>query len=102
MELKEFITNTLVEIATGVNDAKSAYLELNGEVNPDEQFQIGDRSKPACNIDFEVALSENTATKGNKGIGVALSFVSADGSKSTENEINSLTKIKFTVPVILP
>ena len=103
MELKEFITTTLTQIAEGVNDAKPVYSKFGAEVNPNVSItNYSGGHKSTCNIDFEVALTDSSKTTAGGGIGVALSIFKAKGEKSTDSESESLTRIKFTVPVQLP
>jgi hypothetical protein len=118
MELNDFITTTLTQIATGVKEAQAFYKELGGAINPkgyglntsnkDTQHIIKTPSSTVshydyvCNVDFEVALSESSASKTNGGLGVMLGAFTVGGKKGEEASQSALTKIKFTIPVILP
>ncbi len=102
MELRDFIKTTLEEIAGGVAGAKPEFKKLGGEVNPLHHSSVKGMAKQTISIAFEVSLADNsTDTKGG-GIGVLLSIVSVGANKTSEKEIQSLTKVEFSVPVILP
>lgn len=107
MELKEFVKNTLIEIVEGVKDAKEECKKLGGEVTPAKHGASlgvgeGTRYRPTQNIEFEVALSEMDKSGSNKGIGVALSVIRIGGDSNKEKEMQSLSKIKFSVEIKLP
>ena len=110
MELKQFISNTLAEIAEGVNNAKPIYDSMGGIVNPRDftypskdlsHFYIQDKRYFPSYIEFEVALTQDKSSKSSGGIGVLLGSISAGGKTGTEEAMTALTKIKFTIPVVL-
>jgi hypothetical protein len=106
MELRDFIKTTLEEIAGGVAGAKPEFKKLGGVVNPNfdkaHNIQKNMGQRKLIDIQFEVSLADNsTDTKGG-GIGVLLSVVSVGANKASEKEVQSLTKVEFSVPVILP
>jgi len=104
MELNEFITNTLEEIAKGVSGAKPKFEEFGGKINPKIQSRIhsGNTTDSKSDVEFEVSLTDTSTDTKGKGIGVLLSVISAGANKTNETEIRSMTKIKFNVPVELP
>ena len=101
IELKEFIKNTLVEIAQGIRMANS---ELK---DPDKnQFavfnlrrNIGDASK-IPGIQFDIAVTAAKKQKDKAGFMVAL--VNLGGAASTEKAINKelAHRIKFEIGVL--
>lgn len=103
MELKEFITNTLSEIAQGVADAKPLYKSLGGEINPKKHdSDAKDSYKSITIVNFEVALGQNTSDTNTKGIGVLFGMLSVGGDNVDKKSEQYATKIQFSVPVILP
>ena len=121
MELKEFITSTLVEIAEGVYEAAPRYQELNGAVNPSKLSIVstlgGDTlysaaaKKPGSDsdyayhlstIEFEIGLTDHSNSEGKAGIGVAFAALGIGGSSKEETGASSITKVKFNIPVKLP
>lgn len=114
MELKNFISDTLIQIAEGVKDSQSRYKELGGKVVPKgfrhmngninwgkENPMNGDASI-LCDVSFEVALK--SGEKSNEGAGVSVLFGAIGLGGKHEGEINStsLTSVKFNIPVSLP
>lgn len=114
MNLKEFITTTLVEIAEGVKDAQSHYSDLGGTVNPssmakaNEEFYFKNRTGNPndrfylSRIDFEIGLTDNSGSESGGGIGVFLASVGIGANTKSQETISSITKVKFSVPVKLP
>ncbi|MGH6668636.1 hypothetical protein R3O55_012735 [Bacteroides hominis] len=109
MELKDFIKDTVSQIAEAVT-------ELNGEtsipmtVNPakteflnGKQFlNMGFSKSYLTNIDFDLTLSLSEGKGNNAKVGVFASVIGI-GASSNENAKNeSISKIKFTLPVLLP
>jgi hypothetical protein len=104
LELKEFVSRTLTEIAEGVADGAVAAEKVGAIINPRGRTPQGSeapRSIPV-NIEFTVGLSITDGTQTKGGIGVVAGLF-ALGSQGTSNaSMASTTHIKFSVPVILP
>lgn len=113
MELKEFISETLTQIAQGVKDAQSNVAELGAKVNPASvpNFQ-GDvphcngsgrtSTKVLCEVEFNVSLTNDTSTATGSGIGVLFGAVSLGGKHGTADKSTTLTSIRFNVVMELP
>lgn len=110
MELKDFIKDTVTQISDAV-------IELNGNntlyplaVNPvrnsndtDQNItSIAGKSCSITNIDFDLSLT----ISGNKGlnakVGVLASVVGLGVSSSDNTQNENVSKIKFSLPVLLP
>jgi hypothetical protein len=114
MTLNQFISETLTQIAEGVNQAKPKYKELGGVINPQgfEQIEGGipyAKARPMhgvasllCNIQFEVTLAADTSTDGKTGIGVFWGDIGIGVKNSESNKETTLNKVSFNVPVQLP
>ena len=115
MELKEFIKETLVQIAEGVKLAQDDYAKLGGKVNPDGMYEYSqdithgnpgkyqtDRKTPLSRVDFEISLSDEAGESGKSGIGVLLGALTLGSVGEDNNKTTSLTKVRFSVPVKLP
>lgn len=115
MELKEFISSTLVEIAEGVKEAQKRYEELGGVVNPSNiSIDKGlcspggnahgfiDRNYNLSNIEFEVTLAENIDSENKAGIGVLLSQIGIGASTKEQHLSASMNKVRFNVQVKFP
>lgn len=110
MELKEFISQSLLQIFEGVRQAQENTKELGGSIatkviapQRDHQSIIGFNHKDAVIlVDFDVSLTTVDASNSKAGLGL---FVAAfgggvqAGSESTNNQLN---RLRFSVPVVLP
>lgn len=108
MELKDFITETLVQMMEGVKNAQKKAEEFGAIVNPeslggDSYIEVGNNQVARIQeIEFEVALTETSETGTHKGIGVAFSGIGAKGNKDKNEQNISYNKIRFNVPIALP
>ena len=114
MDLRDFIKETLVQIAGGVSDAQSELSDTNAVVSPtiSPSYVSNGRSQmlptlsgevnSATVVSFDVALTatEESGTKG--GIGVVAGIVSLGSTGQSSNENTSVSRVKFDVPVTLP
>ena len=110
MELKDFIRETLVQIAHGVSEAQSELAESEAEINPavSRRFDVknsnyGDSKsgKPIFLIDFDVAVTATDGTKTKGGIGVVTGILALGSQGQSENANSSVSRIKFMVPMAL-
>lgn len=111
MDLKEFIRDTLTQIAEGAAEAQANINALGGEVIPHirsgtymelgKHGLLSTENGYAHMIEFDVALtaSEGTGTKG--GIGVFLGAVTLGSGGESKTENSSLSRIKFSIPISL-
>lgn len=110
MELKDFISETLSQLISGVVEAQSKVSSSGGVVVPhvrtpsDEKALYGRTNDhlPVILVDFDISImaQEGTGTKG--GIGV-VAGIFALGSQDQSNEnLQTSNKIKFKIPVALP
>ena len=126
MELKDFIKETLLQIASGARLADDEYRKLgNGGVNPEGKFHLEgiphilcpgvndkhDISKPAIPKPqignnqnglgkLNVQIEEKTQIEGK--IGGILNVISASFGGSKEDTNKSVQEISFSIPVALP
>ena len=111
MELKDFVTETLVQIAEGIEQAQIRLKENNSEaiintnVTKDDSGHLvtGGRRKPVEIVEFDVAIlaNEGTATKAGVGIAVASLFSLDAGGQSNQSK-GVESRIKFKVPMSYP
>ncbi len=111
MELRDFVKETLVQIAEGVSEAQERADSLGAHVNPrltrssnyaSQQGFLNSESGAAQVVGFDVALTvtEGTGTKG--GIGIFAGAVSLGSSGQSSAENSSVSRVKFSVPLALP
>lgn len=112
MELKEFISQTLEQIISGVKDAQSN-LPGDGEVNP--KIWMAQREDAAkhrilesnsgkwihlVKFDVAVTVAEGSGTKG--GIGLIVGPVTLGSAGESKSENSSINRIQFEVPIAYP
>jgi len=113
MDLKEFVSETLVSIVEGVKEAQDRTQELDSFVNPgglmrnvqnvaDNQVWDNRTNNFAQQVTFDVAVTAEDSSKGGAKIKVLSGILGGDigGEKGNKNSIAS--RVQFTVPVLLP
>ncbi|WP_372183936.1 hypothetical protein [Xanthomonas axonopodis] len=99
MDLKEFVRETLVQIAAGVRDAQTDVRTLGGIVNPATQnpstsgnsyFSSVDDLHHVFLVDFDVAVTvaENAGTSAQSKLNVATIFSLGAGGQSDTPRIS--------------
>lgn len=115
MELKEFITETLSQIIDGVSEVQEKYKDRNILICPDDiqgndsNLYIDDEDKYSGytkmtrvqSIDMDIAISVTEKDGKKAGIGVA-QFIKAGISSENAQQNESISKIKFSIPIVLP
>lgn len=104
MELKDFISKTIVDIQQGVQEAIQTVQndKTNGVINPvwGNVNRITVRNIREVNFDIAVTVSEKKEGGIGAGINVMGVKIGGDGSKGSEN--SNVSRINFTVPIIPP
>ncbi len=102
MELKDFVTQSLVQIVNGI---KQANTELAGVENPTADTKafllfssVGDNPK-APHVEFDVAVSTKADSKAAAGAAAKLYVVSLEAGGSTSTIKENVSRVKFAVLV---
>ena len=93
MELKEFISNALVDLVLAIEDAQ--------ERTKDSAASIS-YSGSGYNVEFNISLTESESKDKSGGIGVAFGNLGIKGNAKSNDSNISLTSIRFSVPVAYP
>ena len=101
MQLKTFVAQTLVEVMQGVKDAQAQAKELGGYINIG-QYTLQNGSLPIQAIEFDVAVTVTSGKETSGGIGVYVPALALGSKGKSESNHESVSRIKFTVPVVLP
>ncbi|ATZ74166.1 hypothetical protein CWC33_10895 [Idiomarina sp. X4] len=116
MNLKEFISESIVEIVEGIVDAQSRIQSDDAKIVPEiskvfTQSQTGGtnlalgwdkQSNLIHSVEFDIAVTANEGTETRGGIGV-VAGVFALGSQGKSLESNqSISRLKFRVPISFP
>lgn len=92
MELKEFISSTILQIIDGVKEAQDVHKAL---VNP----YVGLGYEDPKQVDFDVAVSVEEKTNAEGGAKINVLGSKLGGGASIEGVEKSITKVKFSVPL---
>ena len=111
MELKQFITETLVQVSAGIEAAQKqlkdngseTIINTNMTVTDAGHLVTGGRRRPVEFVEFDVAILANEGTETKAGIGLTVaSLLKLDaGGRSTESTGRE-SRIKFKVPMSYP
>ena len=105
MELREFVKETLVAINMGVQDAITAHQALPdavGAINPvwgKDAGAIGPDHRQNVEFDVAVTVTDKSSVGGKAGIKI-FSVVDIGGEGSSALEQSSVSRIKFTIPIV--
>jgi hypothetical protein len=116
MELKDFIAQSLQDLVRGIEQAQGALEVTGAHINPEiarvfsgalaGQSLIGwskqGGGRPIILVDFDIAVTVNEGTETKGGIGVVAGFVSLGSAGKSDQATSSATRLKFSVPVLLP
>jgi hypothetical protein len=108
VNLQDFIKTALVEIVSGVADAKSEIEKCGGAVGSIQTFgatssmKVDSLGRQIHLVEFDIALTDASATDTKGGIGVFLGSVGLGSQGASHGESSSHSRIKFTVPLVLP
>lgn len=110
MELQEFIKTAISEIVAGVAEAselceahggRAGSMQLYGYVK-DNKVMTDEDERPVTTVEFDIALTEGSSKDTKGGIGVYLGAVGLGSQGASHGETSTHSRIKFTVPVVLP
>ena len=108
MELRDFVKSTLEQIVDGAAEAQKTIREKGGIVNPTSMSFQKDGSWNTYNhampqeVVFDVALTATDKRGSSEGIGVFLGSISLGKKNDTGVEQVAVTKVRFSVPLVLP
>jgi len=108
MNLEDFIKTTLTEIVAGVAAAKTE-MQKHG-CNAGSIPMFGDvkgvrtdtNGRQIQVVEFDIALTDTSATDTKGGIGVFLGAVNLGSQGASRGESSAASRIKFSVPLVLP
>ena len=113
MDLKEFVSETLLSIIAGVNEAQEKAKDHGAHVNPggltrntkniaDNSIWDNSTNNYAQQVSFDVAVTAEDSAKGGAKVKVLSGILGGDigGEKGNKNVIAS--RVQFMVPVLLP
>ena len=107
MNVEEFVATTLEQIVAGVRRAQMAAANHGGVVNPQVETAPSGRLDMITatllqDVEFDVAVTVSKASKSGASLRVAVPWVGAGVEGSSGNDQSAISRIKFTVPIVLP
>jgi hypothetical protein len=110
MELKEFVSQSLVQLFEGVRQAQAKTKEIGGSVatkivapKRDSQAVIGfNHNDPVILVDFDVSINTVDITNSKAGLGLFVAAFGGGAQAGSESSNNQLSRLRFSVPVVLP
>jgi hypothetical protein len=104
MDLREFLSETLVQIQMGVQDAITKHQALPdsvGVINPvwgADASAISSEHVQKVEFDVAVTVTDKTGGSGKGGLKIFSLEMGAEASKSIEQ--SSVSRIKFSIPIV--
>jgi hypothetical protein len=120
MDLKDFVKESIVQIAKGIEEANSELSESQAMVNPlyiranSENAQVYGRtmqrddgyaepdSKVVEKVSFDVAVVAESGEQGSAGAKLSIASIGFGVNGQTESSNKSESRIKFSIPVVYP
>ena len=108
MNLEDFIKTALVEIVAGVAAARQEIRKHGGDTGSiltygaTQNLRVDAKDRQIHEVEFDIALADASGTDTKGGIGVFLGAVGLGSQGASHGESSSNSRIKFSVPLILP
>ncbi len=111
MELKDFVSGTIIQIIERVNSAIEYGNKHNARVNPDlrivvhhlESITADEFSKNYVNIiDFDVAVTTGKEGEVKSGLGIFVGGIGVGAQATMDEASSTANRIRFSIPVMLP
>ncbi len=120
MDLKEFVKESIVQIAQGIEEANSELKDSPAMVNPlymranSENAQAYGRtmqrnegysepdSRVVEKVDFDVAVVAEAGEQGSAGAKLSIASIGFGVNGKTESSNKSESRIKFSIPIVYP
>ena len=96
MKLQDFVSQTLEEIIAGVTSAQASAKTRGACINP------SDTIIRLQEVEFDVAVTTTEGTQTEGGVGIFVGLVGPGSRGQSDSTNQSMTRIKFSVPVQLP
>lgn len=111
MNLEDFVSETLKQIINGVQKAQEFAQAKNACINPvsarmttSQQIQHYDSNTgvPLQNIEFDVGITVTDTNTKQDGSTTSIGSVTVSPQGASESKNSSISRIKFSVPILLP
>lgn len=113
MELKDFVKKVITDLASAVSEADTELRDIKGLVNPGthKPKQGEGSARPSTEMEFvssrtclnfDIAVSATSETAGNGGAKLGVSVLSLDLGGSKSKKSDEVSRISFSIDVVLP
>ena len=114
MDIKEFVQNTLEQIAQGVAEARISFKACGGEINPSKYNYSNSSSvdtiiinsthkqTAVSMVEFDLMVAEEKTTDKGLKASVVLNVIGAHGGWEKNVSGSNVNRVKFSVPVVMP
>ena len=110
MELEAFIETSMRQIIGGLHKVAGFASEHGAAINPiQHQWRYGEgiyfdktTGRALTSVEFDIAVTATDESKKKEGIGVAVAQIMLGTHKEVTDASQHLSRIKFSVPVVLP
>jgi hypothetical protein len=106
LDLEDFVATSLEQIVKGVKRAQDAVLEtgakINSKVNKLTELRDHQTGISMQYVEFDLAVTASDSTKTGGGLKAGVAVLSANFGGGSDSQHSSVTRIKFTVPLVLP
>lgn len=111
MELKEFVMSTISQVIDAVEELNMRYEGKDAVVNPSGPHRLSGESlnmdtksgnRQVTEIEFDLTVSVEESKDAGGKVNVLACVIGGDVSKSHAEGNSSVSRVRFTVPVMLP
>ncbi len=112
MELKEFITNTLISVVEGVSEAKKQLLEkestavVNATKGNSTSDSVDDKTEKLNRViylvDMDIAVTTSESSSNDTSGKLNIKIIEIGKGKGSENINSTASRIKFSIPIAYP
>lgn len=113
MDLKDFVSETLLSIVTGVTEAQAKAQELGAHVNPsgltrnaakvaDNAVWDNSNNNYAQLVTFDVAVTAEDTAKAGAKVKVIAGIFGAGADAETATKSSLASRVQFSIPILLP
>lgn len=110
MNIKDFVADAITQVVEGVAAARESVAEHGASAGSDpvygnvreNKIMSDAKGRTVTLVEFDVALTAGDSRETKGGIGVFLGAVGVGSQGVSHNESSSLSRIRFSVPIVLP
>ena len=111
MELKEFVKSTIAQVIDAVDELNAMYEDKDAVVNPATPYELNKGAssvdtrqgrRQVTDIEFDLTVSVEESKDSGGKVNVLACVIGGDASHSHAEGSSSVSRVRFSVPVMLP